>query len=183
MRFPVPLAIALALAPLILLFVDFVAILLGVDRMNEIDRVTPVTLWVALGGGVMAGASQWWLMLVKGDRESMGLKLWAATLAWGPLSAFLVCWSLNAVATIVPGETSEIQATAQSFRRDGRSLCSRYITLQRRWHADPDEVCLTGAWGRRVGPSDLSVGDELTLIIHTTAIGGTVESIRHADAQ
>jgi hypothetical protein len=173
------LAIAAALAPLIVFFLDLPAILLGVDRMNEIDRVTPVTLWISLGSGLIAGGSLVCLVLFKSKNESLKPKQWAAIVAWGPLSAIFVGWSLNWAATIVPGETTVIQATAQSFQTGGRSLCARQITLVRQGHMDSDQVCLTGGMGRRVGPDDLSVGEKLSLTIHTTSVGGTVESIEH----
>jgi hypothetical protein len=173
--------IAAAFAPLIMLFLDLPAILLGVDRMNEIDRVTPVTLWISLGSGLIAGGSLVWLVLFKSKNESLKPKQWAAIVAWGPLSALFVGWSINWVATIVPGETRVIQATVQSFQIGGRSLCARQITLLRLGHTDSDQVCLTGGMGRRVGPDDLSVGEKTLLTIHTTSVGSTVESIEHGE--
>jgi hypothetical protein len=175
------LATVAALAPLVLLFLDLPAILLGVDRMNEIDRMTPITLWISLGSGLIAGGSLVWLVLFKSKHKSLKPKQWAAIIVWGPLSALFVGWSMNWVATIVPGETRVIRATVQSFQGGGRSACGRQITLLRRGHADSDQVCLTGGMGRRVGPDDLSVGETISLTIHTTSVGSTVESIEHGE--
>jgi hypothetical protein len=97
-------------------FLNVPTILLGVDRMNEIDRVTPATLWISLGSGLIAGGSSIWLALSKSKHESLKLKQWVAICAWGPISAILVGWSLNWVATIVPGETRAVQATVESLR-------------------------------------------------------------------
>jgi hypothetical protein len=72
MRFYNRLAIAAAIAPLVMFFLDLPAILLGVDRMNEIDRVTLATLWISLGRGLIAGGSLIWLVLFKSKRESLG---------------------------------------------------------------------------------------------------------------
>jgi dolichyl-phosphate-mannose--protein O-mannosyl transferase len=86
--------------------------------MNEIDRGTPLTLWISVSSGLVAAGSLAWVALSRSKREAQPLstKQWLAIALWGPLSACFVGWSINWAATILPGETSVVQATAESFR-------------------------------------------------------------------
>jgi len=167
--------------PLVLFLSDAFAVALGIDRMNEIDRVTAVTLWIAASAGLVAGVSGVWLAL-KRKSQALEPKQWLAVLAWGPLSALFFGWTANWLATLVPGETKVVPATITSFRTGGRSLCQRHVTLLRRDRTDQDEICLTGGLGRNVGPEDLSVDEEVSLTVHVTPVGSTVESIEHGGA-
>jgi hypothetical protein len=173
-------ALIAGLVPLGMFALDVPAIVLGVDRMNEIDRATPLTLWISVSSGLVAGGSLAWLVSSKSKREAKPLspKQWFAIAAYAPISAFLVGWSINWLATILPGETSVVQGyVAESLRTSGRSLCSRYIRVLRLGHPDGDEICLSARLGRPVGPDDLSIDERVSLTIHITPFGSTVESI------
>ena len=57
--------------------------------------MTPITLWISLGSGLIAGGALAWLVLFKSKQESLKPKQWAAIIVWGPLSALFVGWSMN----------------------------------------------------------------------------------------
>jgi hypothetical protein len=52
------------------LFLDIPAIVLGVDRMNEIDRVTSAILWISLGGGLIVVGSAIFSALSRSETPS-----------------------------------------------------------------------------------------------------------------